>query len=355
MNIVRQHQPIARSEITELTSLSQQSVHRIIERLTCRKFLASKKAVVSGRGKPSPRIVLDEASSVSFGISVRTDKVEFVACNLSGDELKMASLEVDPNDREGVLSELNAIMSRWLTSKEFECRFPIGVGVAMQGYRTNQQNSFTTPDPIQNWSRVPVDLKVSSSLGLVSFTENNATCAAIAELHCGGGQKHKSLAYLSFNYGFGGGIIWENHAVLGGFGNAGELGNLFTENEMKHRPALGELVVQLKSRGVKLEGIHDLLKNFDPFWPGVDEWLNDIAPMLNMTIRAIRAILDPEAIYFGGEAPDRLRDMLIDKCNLPVANKFGEKMPFPALLPSLLAGDAAARGAAILPTRQLIF
>ena len=120
---------------------------------------------------------------------------------------------------------------------------------------------------------------------------------------------------------FGGGIIWENHAVLGGFGNAGELGNLFNENEMKHRPALGELVAHLKSRGVKLEGIQDLLNNFDPSWPGVDEWLNDIAPLLNLTITAIRAVLDPEAIYFGGEAPDKLRDMLIDYCNPPAAKK----------------------------------
>ena len=355
MNIVRQHQPIARSKITELTSLSQQSVHRLIVRLTCKKFLASKKAVVSGRGKPSPRIVLDNGTSVSFGISVRTDKVEFIACNLSGDQLATVSLRTNPNDRKGVLSELKSIISRWLKSEEFERRFPIGVGISMQGYRTTHQNYFTNPELIENWSRVSVDAEVSSALGLASFAENNGTCAAIAELHCGGGSRHKSLAYISFDHGFGGGIIWENQAIIGGFGNAGELGKLFSQKEMSHRPALGVLVAHLQKRGVSLNDFQDFLQNFDPTWPGVDEWISDVAPMLNRTIRAIWAVLDPEAIYFGGAAPEKLRDMLIACCNPPPANKFGEKLPFPALLPSQLAGDAAARGAAILPTRQLIF
>ena len=204
-------------------------------------------------------------------------------------------------------------------------------------------------------SGLPIDEIFQSALGVTAFTENNATCAAIAEYHAAKNECYQNLAFLSFNFGFGGGLVNDGAAVIGGFGNAGELGNLVNEEDLKHRPALGELVKRLNDSGIPISGIPELQQKFDPEWPAVTAWLREISPALNLTVTAISAIMDPEVIYFGGEAPAALRELLINTCKRPTANRYGEVLPYPKLLPSQIDGDAAIYGAAILPARQLIF
>lgn len=355
MRIVRSHETIARSQITNFTSLSQQSVHRIVEGLVERNLLNSSKAVIKGRGKPSPQVTLDNTSTYTLGVSIRPDNVQLMALNLSGIVLKRTNLRADPNDREGTLNELRGTIDEWSKSSKFAPRTAIGVGISIQGYRIEKMNEFTVPVPITSWSGIPIDEIFQSSLGVTAFTENNATCAAIAEYHGAKNECYQNLAYLSFNFGFGAGLVNDGAAVIGGFGNAGELGNLVNSADLEHRPALGELVKRLNDSGVPISGIPELQQQFDPEWPAVVAWLQEISPTLNLTITAISAIMNPEVICFGGEAPAALRELLISICKRPTANRYGETLPFPKLLPSRIEGDAAINGAAILPARQLIF
>ncbi|MFV1840499.1 MULTISPECIES: ROK family transcriptional regulator [unclassified Phaeobacter] len=355
MQIVKRHQPIARSRITELTSLSQQSVHRLVEGLTAQRLLTSEKAIVTGRGKPSPQIVLDNTSAASLGVSIRTDKVDMRAMTLSGQEIACTVLSSAPSDRDAVLREVRETLIRWFDDGPLADRKAIGIGVAMQGYRTTHRNRYTAPLPIDSWSRLDIEKLFSTELELPTYSENNANCAALAEQHCGGGREFESFAYLSFNFGFGGGIVLNQKLVAGGFGNAGELSDLFLPEEVPHRPALGELLKRLAADGISIADVSELQRNFDPEWAGVVEWLTDISPYLNLTVRALRAIADPEAIFFGGEAPVALRNCMIAKCDRPSANRYGEITPFPKLLLSNLSGDVAALGAAILPLSTLVF
>lgn len=355
MNVVRTHQSIARSRITELTSITQQSVHRLVEVLAEKKLLTTAEARVQGKGKPSPQIVLDDRSLLSLGIAIRADRVDVIGVDLSGLEIYRSKLQSEPNDRGQVLDELKVICKDITKKGPLKDRIILGMGIAMQGYRNREKNKFTTIVPLDNWSRIAVDEIVGEAIGIPAFAENNATCGAIAELHSPEGCIYKSLAYLSFNFGFGSGIIWENQAVLGGYGNAGELGYLFSDEEMKHRPALGELIKRLSANGKSINNISELQEQFDPNLTGVSDWLKEIRPALNLAVKAIRAISDPEAIYFGGEAPTELRKLLIASCEPQIANRYGEFRPFPELLLSKYNGDAAAHGAAALPGRNLVF
>ncbi len=187
-----------------------------------------------------------------------------------------------------------------------------------------------------------------------SFVENNATSAAIAELFCGGGKKHRCFGYLSFNHGFGCGIIWNDEPVFGGHGNAGEISSIFLDDEAPHRPALGELLNRLSDRGQDLT-FQRLLDAFDPTWPGVADWIEEVKPNLDLVIRGLSAILDPNAIFFGGKAPAELRKLLIDACGPADQDRFGATKPYPELLPSEIRGDAATLGAAMLPLQKIVF
>ncbi|WP_136658712.1 ROK family transcriptional regulator [Nitratireductor sp. XY-223] len=354
LNIVRRHGSISRADITDFTNLSQQSVYRLVDNLLQARLLKTQKAIVKGRGKPSPQITLDTSSTTSIGVSVSTNAVEYIAVDLSGSPVCSGILASRPNDLEAVLIELSELLSGLSMDGPLSKRRFIGIGVAVQGYRTTHRNRFTTPVPIDSWARIPIDEIVEERLNHASFVENNATSAAIAELYCGGGKRHRCFGYLSFNLGFGSGVIWDEKPIFGGHGNAGEISSIFLDEESHHRPALGELLKRLSDRGRALT-FQQLLDEFDPSWDGITEWVDEVKPSLDLSIRALSAILDPNAIFFGGEAPAALRRLLIEACEPPEKDRFGTPKPYPELLLSELDGDAATLGAAMLPLQQIVF
>lgn len=355
LNIVRRQGSISRADITAHTNLTQQSVHRIVDGLTQNRLLAAEKAIVRGRGKPSPQIILDTSHAAALGVCIRTDTIEYTAIDLSGGVLDRGILEAPPNDLEAVLYELSEVISYLIGGGPLKARKILGIGVAVQGYRTNRQNSFTTPVLLDQWARLPIDEIFEDRLGYAAFAENNGTSGALAELYRGAGKNYRCFGYLSFDFGLGGGVIWDEKPVFGGHWNAGEISSMFRADEMQHRPALGELMKRLAGRGVKIVSIQQLQFEFDPQWPGVREWIEEVTPSLDLVVRAMTAVLDPNAIFFGGEAPSALRKLLIDACEPPVENSYGEIIPFPVLLPSEITGDAAALGAAMLPLRNIAF
>ncbi len=59
-----------------------------------------------------------------------------------------------------------------------------------------------------------------------------------------------------------------------------------------------------------MPSISYLRRHFDPKWPGVVEWVEEITPAYYRLVNAIWAIYDPQAIVFGGQEPPGLAQML---------------------------------------------
>lgn len=168
----------------------------------------------------------------------------------------------------------------------------------------------------------------------------------------GAGRAHNCIVYLTFNHGFGGGTFLNGAALAGRYGNAGELSTIFDPDEIPHRSALGELIRRLKAKGISVDTVADLAATYDPAWPGAAEWIAETGPRLGPVLRALKAILDPGAIYFGGDAPPALRRQLI----AAVAQAFQHhETPDPPILESGIEGDAAHLGAAFLPIYATVF
>ena len=94
LSTVLRNMPIARADVTKLTKLSQQSVHRIVENLVDRKLLRLDEPHISGRGKPSPRIRIETEKYISIGISIGTEEAKVCAMDLSGHPLHQDILKV---------------------------------------------------------------------------------------------------------------------------------------------------------------------------------------------------------------------------------------------------------------------
>jgi len=355
LRLIWRNPGMARSEITPHIDLTQQSVYRIIDQLAERGIVAlgAPKPGV-GRGQPSPTLRLDGRHAYSCGISVNTDVIGICLMDLAGRILGEASVPL----RESTMAEALDLVAEDLAGLQranalSEDSF-FGIGFAIAGYHVGG-TLYKAPLPLHEWSLIELGPLMADFFGRPVWVHNGANTATIAESMFGVGRYIKHFAYLSFNYGFGGGLINDGELLLGGNGNAGEFSGIYDAEESKRRPALQYLIERLNHNGVEVPSISYMRKYFDPNWPGVAEWVDEVTPAYNRMINAIRAVIDPQAIVFGGQAPSDLAQMLIGKTHIFDRPRYGVNRPGPKLIVSEIATDASAMGAAVTPFRAAFY
>lgn len=355
LEIVRRRPNIMRSAVAPKTNLTQPSVHRIIDALLEARFLTLGDPVIHGRGKPSPSLKLNAEARYSLGVSVNTDSLTFGLCDFSGRIVHEEMLDTPPTRRRDTLfllkERLRAVMAARGVSKEKT----VGIGFSMAGFFVGPDRCFNSPELLRDWSLVDLRRELETLFDLPVWTENNGTTGAIGESAVGAGRTYTTFGYLSFNYGFGGGIVLDGKPFFGAFGNAGELSRVYTMKESPSRPALGELLKRLEKGGIQIANIRDLRQRFDPSWPQVAEWVEEITPALNRTIDMLRAVIDPAAIVFGGELPRALGEMLIAVPPSPSEPRYGQDATYPQKLLSSIEADPAILGAALIPLMERYF
>ncbi|MBB3302195.1 putative NBD/HSP70 family sugar kinase [Rhizobium sp. BK077] len=346
---------LARSEVTSFTDLSQQSVYRIIDQLAERGLVSigTPKPGV-GRGQPSPTLKLNGEFAYACGISLNTDIVGICLIDLAGDVIAEGSVLLRGQDMQRALEQVRGEIARLQGTAGLSAKNFFGIGFAIAAFHVGGTR-YNGPLPLHEWSLIELGPLLSDFFQLPVWVNNNANTAAVAESMFGVGRHVRNFAYLSFNYGFGGGLISDGELLLGGNGNAGSFSQMYDDDESKRRPALQFLMELVNKKGVEVPSIEYMRKNFDRNWPGVSEWIDEIAPGYNRLVNALRAIFDPQAIVFGGQIPEGLAQMLIAETRIYERSRYGVSRPVPKLMITEIASDASAMGAAVVPFRATYF
>jgi len=356
MNTVRLHEPISRAALVGNTTLAQPSVHRNSESLIARGLLHVGVPDRGLRGQPSPKLSLAREAIYSLGVSVNTDSVVVALADMGCTVVEEVRLRTPPLSRASTLSAIRDLMQRLITRHQVAREQVVGVGVGIAGFLLPGGRQVNSPEPLQDWSLVDLPPLLEEALGYRVRLENNGRAGAVGESLNGVGRQVRSFCYLSMNHGFGGGIILDGQLWRGINGNAGEFSGCLTPEEGLHRPALRYLVDLLRAKGVAVDSIEDLRLRFDPHWPGVEEWVDSVVPQLDRVINTLSAIIDPEVIVLGGQAPPALACMLIERLQFWDRNpRYGVGQVRPRLMPSESNVDAAAAGAAALMIKSLIY
>ncbi len=79
---------------------------------------------------------------------------------------------------------------------------------------------------IPGWEGLPLRQHLQDAFGVPVALGNDANLAALGEWKFGAGQGHHHLVYLTVSTGIGGGVIVDDHLILGLSGMAAELGHV---------------------------------------------------------------------------------------------------------------------------------
>ena len=340
---------LSRREVTAQMDLAQQSVHRILDALADRgiiRFGPPKPGL--GSGQPSPILRLNGDHAWSLGISVNSDVIDLCIIDLAGTVLARDRFAPGGRAMAACLDEVARLLAARRDALRLDPARMFGIGFAIAGFHLGGTR-FNATLPLREWSLIELGPMLTQRFGVPVWTFNGGKAGAVAEAMFGIGRQHRDFAYLSFNYGFGGGLIRDGVLMDGGNGNAGEFSQMFDEEETGRRPALQLLLDALGRRGVALPSVAALCEGFDPDWPGVAEWVDEITPAYCRLINAIWAIYDPRAVVFGGEVPPDLARMLIARTRFFGVPRYGALRARPELIVSGIGADVAALGAAVRP------
>jgi predicted NBD/HSP70 family sugar kinase len=354
LDLVRHHGTTTRADLGRATGLTAQSIKRLVDELVERGMLCMGETISVGRGKPAVAITLEPAFAYSAGVSITTDSMSLCLIDFAGNVLIRHDEAFATPGRKALVRRIDTLLGRMVRRTGVSVERVFGVGVGTTGFFIGEGSRMNPPSALDNIALIELDVLLSEATGYPVWLDNDGSVAAIGESLYGVGRDYRDFAYYFFGHGFGGGMILDGRCYRGHHGNAGEFAGMLPA--LGHeRAALETLRTMLVEDGHDLPTVQALIDGYDPAWPGIERWLDRVAPGLSAVSSAVVAIADPAAIVLGGRAPADLAARLAARIVIDNVSRRGHGRPLPAVVLADAPHDPVALGAASLPFKECFF
>ncbi len=100
------------------------------------------------------------------------------------------------------------------------------VAIGAPGPIDSRRGVLVNPPNLVGWKNVPLAAMLSAAVGCPVHLGNDADMAALGEFHQGAGRAVRTMAYVTWSTGVGGGLIVDGDLFSGAHGSAGEIGHM---------------------------------------------------------------------------------------------------------------------------------
>jgi len=353
IKVVFWEQCVTQSHIVSATRIPQQTVSRLLKSLTQHGVIMQTDTLIPNKkGKPGFGIALNPEYGFTFGLAILLDAISVAVMDFTGKVIYTHMQLMSDMSINNVLKSAQKLVDDISAEHNIASEKVLGMGVGISGFFSSMDGKMNTHHMLEEWSQVDIIDIVSKHFQLPTWVVNDATGAAAGEGVAGIGREYKNFVYMFVSAAFGGGIVNNGDVLRGTYGNAGELGDMLPPKLYAH-PNLELLKRILKKNGVAVDSIYDLQDNFDPEWPGVEEWLFKVQDSFDLVATCCSALLDAEAIIIGGHIPKELAEKVIARTEVYAQFRRGAKRPMPKLVVSNINNFPVSIGAATLPFREL--
>jgi len=162
-----------------------------------------------------------------IGIDIGGTKIAVLAASANGKILKKTkfSTTIHKESRQSIcliIDRINDVLRQLRASK----RQIAGIGVCAPGPVDPDAVGMPASPNLPGWKGLKLKGNLKKEFKVPVVVGNDANAAALAVKCFGEGKKEKNLIYLTVSTGVGGGIIVNNHLVLGAGFCAGEVGHM---------------------------------------------------------------------------------------------------------------------------------
>jgi glucokinase len=303
--------------------------------------------------KTANRAKKTNARDLVAGVDIGGTKVAVMVCDTEqGDELARDSFST-PADAEPnvLLDHVGASVEALVARTGQQMTRLRSLGVAVPGQVDLKEGMVIRAGNLRSWQDVPLQGILRRRFDVPVWIEQDANAEALGERWRGCAREMHNFVFLALGTGIGAGVVINGRLHRGYHNAAGEVGNFVMGRQSlgKNRRGHGNLELLIGGPAIRKEARKAIRKKLSAaeaieladdnrrLKPIVDR----VSDYLAIAVINIAALLDPQAIVFGGGTASAGPD-LIDRVRVRVER---ELQVVPALMHSVLGEDAQLHGA----------
>jgi glucokinase len=287
------------------------------------------------------------------GVDIGGTKVALMACDTEkGEEVARDSFATPANDGpEAMVDQMGRAIEGLVAQTGRSLKSVCSLGIAVPGPVDLDDGRVIVAGNLAGWKDVPLQGILKQRFNIPVWIDQDANAAALGERWRGSARNMHNFVFLALGTGIGAGVVINGRLHRGYHNAAGEVGTFVMGRQHlgKERRGHGSLELLIGGPAIRKEARKvvrkklsaaeaiDLADEDRRLKPVADR----VADYLAIAVINISALLDPQAIIFGGGTASAGAD-LIDRVRVRVER---ELRVVPTLMHSVLGEDAQLHGA----------
>jgi glucokinase-like ROK family protein len=226
---IRNHSPISRARIAEVTGLTKATVSSLVNELIESHLTYEIGAGASSGGRKPMMLLFNSTAGYAVGVDLGVNYIYAALSDLNGTLIEEYRIKHDNTSQDQVISDLKACIRELIARAPKNAYGIIGIGIGIPGISDEQGNVLFAPN--LRWENVPLQQIIEAEFNIPVVIDNEANAGAVGEKQFGAGKSASNLVYISIGSGIGTGIIIKNELYRGSSGFAGEIGHMSIEHD----------------------------------------------------------------------------------------------------------------------------
>lgn len=351
LQAVRLSPGTTRVDIAQQTGLTAPTIANITGRLIDMGLVRITGRRQGGRGQPALQMEVDPDGAFAIGLNIDRDHLTLVTLDLAGTVRTRIRRETAFALPQDVIEFVRTELDRAIDHGDVDRSRILGIGIAIPD-DLGRIALPHRPADYDRWNDIDVATLLAGEWPWPVHCDNDAAAAALGEAEYGTAFDNPNFFYMLISAGLGGGVVIDRSYHRGATARSGEIGLMPDHGAgvdaiVQDTVSVSALLARIEAAGFPIDGIDDLATPTAAVATIVDRWLADAIRSLVPPLTAINCLLNPDAVLIGGRLPLPLIERLatgltvaLDAVRLPARAK---------IMPAVMAEDAPAIGAAILP------
>ena len=318
LELIRQHGPISRSEISRALKLSMPTIMRIVDELVTEGLVRPIGDSKGKTGRPRRLLEYNKGGYLVIGIDLGGTKLYGALANIGGEILHEAYRPQHKSMGEQSFEILCELIESLVCSDGGKDTPILGITVGAPGI-THARAGIVEWAPSLCWREFPLKQRLHERFKLPILVENDVNLAVLGEQWFGQGKGVNNMVLLAIGTGMGSGLIIDGAIYRGHNESAGEVGYMISGIKDLGHPNEGfgamerivsgtgvvdraRKVLESQMTKVQIESLtaSDIFAAARAGEPWAGRIVDETADYLSMTIINISSLLDPELIVLGG-------------------------------------------------------
>jgi glucokinase-like ROK family protein len=231
MRHLREHAPISRAALAEMTGLNKTTVSSLVTELTERQFVHEVGLDSSGIGRPAMLLELNPEAGCIVSAEIGVDFISVIRTDFAPEIIWQHKESIDSKvGHRTIIDRAIALLDEAIDSRSASDGNLLGMAVGVPGL-IDQADLTVLFAPNLGWRDVKLGRVLREAFDVPVFVDNEANMAALGEYYFGAAQGRDEILYISAGVGLGGGIVRSGALVKGKTGCAGEFGHMTMDPE----------------------------------------------------------------------------------------------------------------------------